>query len=225
MSSTTPNLSLAEDSITRRRLLGGAIGTTAVLTGVPSPTAGRGSEIPVSSLSSMQIVRRLPELVADRDVRKLHAELRKDGLRPALKGAVGHRAPESTPAGPYNVIAIPYLDSNRSQEGVLLWTDGDVIQTQSRQILPGDSEPLEMHTSLIEANGITSIVTPVNPEFWGFFCWDINWSCLFSIAGAWAGAFGSCATCVIEPSRLSCFVCAGAVSSALGTTLGCDICD
>lgn len=221
--SSSKNLPV-EQNMSRRRLLGGIIGTTAVLTGLPSPATGGDEDPAITALSSRMITRRLASMMFDTEARALHRDLRNDGWRPQFTETVGHRAPESAEQDTYDVLALPYHKPGRSKEAVLLWTDNEAIKTQTRRIHREDRYSLDMATTTVGVDGLTTTTISVTLEIWWIFC-DVNWSCVFSIAGAWAGSVASCATCLAEPTRISCLSCAGSVASAVGSTLGCDICD
>lgn len=211
------------ESVTRRRLLGGVIGTTAALTGVPTPSGGGTETPPVDALSSTQLLRRLPTIIADSEVRELHSDLSSAGWRAKLSDAVGHRSPPAEEGDPYEVVAVPYERPADGHDAVLLWTGTDGIETQSRWIEPVNDQRFEMRTATVDSGSVNAIRIDVDPAFWWYYC-SINWSCLLSVAGAWAGSIAACGVCLAEPTRLSCLSCAGAVSGAIGGTLGCDVC-
>ena len=213
----------SNDTITRRTLLGGTMATTAALFGVPTTSSARTP--PVEAISSERLERHLTEIQVDAGVRRLHQDLLEAGFEPSITEAVGHRASEAATSEPYDVVAIPYQQEGVDEEAVLLWSDSPELPNQIRRIEPPTAGTVTMRSTVLDGPGISTEVIRYDLAWRGFFCRSINWSCLLSVAGAWAGTIAACGACVIDLSRLTCLGCIGAAVSATGGTLGCSFCN
>lgn len=221
MSSTTERQRVASDrAITRRRMLGGAVATTALLAGVPRPSSAR-SQPPVA-LSNQQLRDRIRTIDADPTAMGLQQMLRQEGWERDRSATTGHHAPD---LDGHEVVAISYDHPSRAGQAVLLWSDSDAIDTQIRRFTPERDGRTRMVTTVGTRRASNTTTAIVPPDRFGLLCTDINWSCLLSIAGAWAGTFATCSSCLLDPSRLTCLSCASSAVSAAGTTLGCSPCN
>lgn len=208
--------------ITRRRLLGGALAGTAVLAGVPTPA--RADSPPVEPLASADISRHLAAITGDREAITLHRDLISDGWDPAVHRAVGHRAAPESIDEPYDVVAIAYTDQTGDDQAVLLWAASDSVPTRTYRISDSDASQAELKTTVADGRHLHTDVIRFDPSIWWWFCSRVNWACVLSVAGAWAGTIAACGACIIDPSRLTCLACVGAAVSASGGTLGCSFC-
>lgn len=214
---------VTDGGITRRRMLGGALASTAVLAGVPTPTSADPPN--VQALSAEAIDRHLSSIHRDTLAQQLDEDLTSDGWQRDLSGIIGHRSPETSELGQYDVVAIPYHHQQHDEQAVLLWSDTPSLPTQVRQIDRVEDGHVRMRTTLVDGDGNLSRGHVTSPMIWWFFCSSVNWACVLSIAGAWAGSIAACGSCMLDPSRLTCLACIGAVMSATGATLGCSVCD
>lgn len=225
MSPTNPPTNETQNaSISRRHLLGSALAGGIALLGVPKPVRGGDEDIPVTGVDGSEAEAYLDRAWTDADVQQLHAELAIDGFEPHLDEAIVQFT--ETADRSYHTVAIPFHDhANSKLEAVILWSDTDIVPIQRRTFTPvGDGE-FEMESVIITPDGRLEGTTTVTPDIWWWFCSDLNWSCVMSVAGAWAGAIATCAGCVIDPSKLTCLACIGAVLSATGGTLACEFCN
>lgn len=220
MSSSNQHRRVVTDGgITRRHLLGGAIAGTITLAGLPTPATG--SEIPVTPLSQPQLDRHLLAVDSDSDATELHRALAADGWRRNRRQAVAHRATEGEP---YDVVAIPYHHDDHDGDTILLWSDHEAFPTQVRRIDTSEPVGARMYAIVPGHDGLQTMSARLSPQLSFLLCSRINWTCVLSIAGAWAGTFATCGTCFFDPSRLTCLGCLGAVLSATSATMGCSIC-
>lgn len=205
-------------TISRRRAIT-TLGASAFgLAAVPGATA---------ELSSQQTAVRRPNRLSRRRLRRralasdavdhLVAEVEADDWTVNAHDAIVLRTDDSS--GRFHTVGIP-LD-RRDDQGVILWTDDGPYPVQSRRFRPIVDDRFTMRTTLMRDPPITAIGTVESFSFG--FC-RINWPCVLSIAGAWAGTIAACGACLIEPTRLTCLSCAGAAAGAIGTTMGCSVC-
>ncbi|MFP4591404.1 MAG: hypothetical protein ACLFM8_08095 [Halobacteriales archaeon] len=160
--------------------------------------------------------------LADPAVGRLRRELIENGYRPEISmAAVARTIPTEDPA--YHTVAIPFRRHDDAQ-AVVLWTDQGPFEAQAREFLPRGDDRLELRGHALEGDGVTTTTVTVDPNVWWWICSDLDWACVLTVAGAWASTFAACGACVLDPSKLTCLACIGAVLSAGGSTLGCDIC-
>ncbi|MFW6449159.1 MAG: hypothetical protein ACOC0X_06420, partial [Halobacteriota archaeon] len=142
--------------------------------------------------------------------------------RPDEDGAtVARTIPADDPA--YHTVALRFHRDDGAQAAVL-WTDQGPFPIQAREFVPRSADRLELRGHAVEGAEVTTSSATVDPNIWWWICSDLDWGCVLSIAGAWAATFASCGACVLDPSKIVCISCIGAVLSAAGTTLGCDVC-
>lgn len=225
--------------VSRRRMLASVgLGALGLSMGIPT-VEGRAPEVEVSvpDRRAQQALRR--EAFGDDAVDDLLANLGHRGWRRSSGDTVVLRS-EGSDFDPYHVVAIALDRPDGDGQAVVLWTDEGPFPAQAREFIPIDdptppianprsfaaTQPsLEMRATVVDGGDLTTETITFEPEFWWYFCSDLNWSCVLAIAGAWASAIAACAACVADPTKITCLSCIGAVLSATGTTLGCDWCE
>lgn len=222
---TNPPSDDAGTPVSRRRVLATAgAGLLGLGSGMVGTARGRPSTAVVSSPSGARRLLDAVDALRTREVRRLRRELIADGYRPRIRDAIVHRStPEQGPA--YRTVAIPFERGRDGAEAVVLWTDDGPFPVQARRFVPESNRQVKMRTRQLDGGTALDTTTTISPEFWWWFCWDLDWGCVLSVAGAWAGSIGACAACVADPSKITCISCVAAVLSAAGATLSCDWCD
>ncbi len=212
-------------TVSRRRVLAGAgAGLLALGPGVIGSARGTPAGGDVTTPSRFRRGLDTREALRSDTVRRLRRELVADGYRPRIGDAIVHRSsPEEGPD--YRTVAIPFEHERDDAEAVILWTDDGPYPVQARRFVREDDDRVRMHATQVDGATATTSTAEVSPAFFGWFCWDVNWACVLSVAGAWAGSIGACAACISDPSKITCISCVGAVMAATGATLGCDWCD
>lgn len=225
--------------VSRRRLLASmGIGAFGLSMGIPT-AEGRAPEVEVSAPGRRARSALRRQALDDDAVDDLLADLDRRGWRRANGDTVVLRS-EGPDFDPYHVVALSLERPNEAGQAVVLWTDDGPFPAQAREFIPIDDptppigrprpfapiQPsIEMRATVVDGGDLTMETITFEPEFWWYFCSDLNWSCVLAIAGAWASAIASCAACVADPSKITCLSCIGAVLTAAGTTLGCDWCE
>ncbi len=219
----SPESDRSAPTINRRRLLAAAGAGVPAVGAAALPAAARGDHrATVTTPNPLRRFRLTRRALADERVDQLVENLRVEGWY-RDRGAAIHQTTQ--PDGPdYTTVAIPFARSSDDAQAVVLWTDDGPFPVQTRRFIP-DGNAYRMASTMVDEAGLRRGTGQVEPAFIWFFCFDINWTCVLSIAGAWAGTASSCASCLADPSRLSCLSCAGSILSALGTTVGCSICE
>lgn len=223
MSPTTdPSTNSDEPVLNRRRLLAVAGAGIAAAGLAPGVARGDDADAEVTEPSRAARWRLVARAVGDPTSNRLLRELRPDGARPRPDDAIVRRTALSN-GDRYHTVALP-IDLQGDVEAVLLWTDDGPFPTQLRTF-DRDDEGVRMRTLSAEGDATVASTATVEPAFWWYLCSDLNWACVLSVAGAWAGAIASCGACVVDPSKLTCLACIGAVLAATGGTLGCEWCE
>lgn len=216
-SETNRSSSPAGTVISRRSLLAAAGLSALALSGTPTASARGGSDRLVTQPGLMQRFRLLRRTQTDEQATALWSSLEQDGWSAQAGDAIMHRT-DPDDGDPYHTVAVPF--ERGDDEAVLLWTDDGPFPTQTRTFRQLDSRRYRATQHLRGPDGPTATeeVLRVN-----LVC-SPNWTCVLSVAGAWAGTIAGCGACVIDPSRLSCLSCVGSALSATGATLGCSFC-
>lgn len=219
-----PNSKKDASSISRRNLLAAVgMGTFGMTASVPkvSGDTNDSNEMEVSPRQQRELRR---TALADEQVRDLRQSLIEDGWRPVMKDIIVLNSAGETEKE-YHTVTIPFTRPNTDDQAAVLWTDDGPFPVQARTFTTLSEDEIQMDTTLVEQDGLTTESVTIVPDFWWWFCSDLNWPCVLTIAGAWAGAFASCAACLLDPTRITCLSCIGAVLAATGGTLGCDWCN
>lgn len=218
------NPSTDEPSLSRRRVLAVAgAGALASVPGVVGTASGQPARETVVRPSGRRRSAIRDRALADPAVERLRAELTAAGYRPDRASTVVARtSPDEGPA--YHTVVLPFDRAGTDAQAAVVWTDRGPFPVQAREFRPLGDGTLAMRSHVLEGDDLVTATETVDPSFWWWICSDLNWPCVLSIAGAWAGTFASCGACILDPSKLTCIACVGAVLSATGATLGCDWC-
>lgn len=220
MSPTDPAPDRTAAQVSRRALIG-AVATGGLLATGTSFAHAVEEPTPVRTLDGAETATLVERARQDRQVAVLADELAADGWEPDPDGAIAHRTDvEDHPT--HHTVAIPF--HRGEAEAVVLWTDAGPFPTQSRRYVQQADGSVEVEATMFTDDGRVDAADIIPPERLDLFCWSLNWTCVLSVAGAWASAIATCAVCVIDPSKLTCLACIGAVLSATGGTIGCDFC-
>lgn len=218
------NTEHAVPSVSRRRILA-AVGTGAFATTTAIPgVAGDETEVEVTDVDDVDRHVLLEQVLDDHRVHRLQESLQGEGWQPVLEDAIVLRSQGDT-FERYHTVAIPFSLSESDDQATILWTDDGPFPIQARSFTTLEDGSVRMYTAIVEDDELTTATVEFEPDFWWYICSDINWPCVLTVAGAWAGAIASCAACIIDPTRITCLSCIGAVLAATGGTLGCDICN
>lgn len=225
MSPTTEDAEVpSEPVVTRRRVLAAA-GAGIVAMGVaPGVAEAADTDVTVTQPDPVTRRRLRAKALADPESVRLLRGHDQGGWHPRREEAIVHRT-DIPDVGHYHTVSVPLDAPDLDGESVLLWTDEGPFPTQIRSFLERDDGSVRMTSTTLEEGTTVTEMGTVQPTFWWYFCSDLNWACVLSVAGAWAGAFASCAACVADPTKLTCLACIGAILTATGGTLGCEWCN
>lgn len=222
----------ANDETTRRRLLStmGSAGLgVAGMSAISSQEAAAAMEA-VDEVSGRERATIIRDALGSRDVRRLLRRLGRDGYRPRFADARVLETVDERENVDYNTVSVPFEARGSDEQVVLLWTDSEHFETHARVMDHLGGTRWETTSYVTDGGRVRTSsgrfdlaeADEVRAQLW---CNDLNWSCTLSVAGAWAGTIAACGACVVDPTKLTCLGCLGAVLSATGGTLGCDFCD
>lgn len=130
----------------------------------------------------------------------------------------------------YHTVVIPFSTREANTQAYIAWSDNPSYEVQVAGFhithrTPPNQEAYWDITFLHVEAGEVVVEEDQLENFLG--CSNVNWGCVLTLAGAYAGTFIVCASCVATSGWLitSCAQCIAAILGSAGATLTCDWCN